>query len=195
MHAGIIPHRGWRTRERETDRQWRGRREERQGSVLTDQATSRERSGVGEKRGDKDGEPHSALLRLSAGWDRLASLSPVLYTTQRMFCITASASHTPSWRALKPLSPRYLDSSSCFALWQVHLIFVQATLDASQTQFARAYLRHWIKWHKSGHQPANNDAMLMWDLFCVCVCVCAWKCVLAACWRGTDPGCHGSCLL
>lgn len=188
MHAGMIPHQAWRTqtRTRETDSG-----EERQGSVLTDCGASRERSGAG-RRGDKDPHPTPRFQPLSAGRNRP---SPVLYTRQGMFSITVSASCTPSQRALKSLSPRYLDSSFCLAPRQVHLIFVQATLDASQTLFARACLRGWIKWHKSGHQPANNDAMLMWDLFCVCVRVCTSKCVFAACWHGTDSGCHGSCLL
>lgn len=77
MHAGMIPHHAWRTqhrleREGERDRQSAGRKEG--GKGLTDQGTSRKRSGV-ERRVAKYGELHPAsVFSASVSWVRLTGI-------------------------------------------------------------------------------------------------------------------------
>lgn len=77
MHAGMIPHHAWRTqhrleREGERDRQTAERKEG--GKGLTDQGTSRKRSGV-ERRGAKYGELHPAsVFSASVSWVRLTGI-------------------------------------------------------------------------------------------------------------------------
>lgn len=77
MHAGMIPHHAWRTqhrleREGERDRQTAERKEG--GKGLTDQGTSRKRSGV-ERRGAKYGELHPAsVFSTSVSWVRLTGI-------------------------------------------------------------------------------------------------------------------------
>lgn len=143
MHAGMIPHQAWRTQHRlERERQTAERKEGgKTGECFDRSGCIKGKIRCGKKRGERWRTTSRPVFPASVGRVRPTGVPISRIVQKGMFSITACASRTPSRRALKSLSPRYLDSSFCFAPRQVHPIFVQATLDASQTQFARACLR------------------------------------------------------